>query len=118
MKLKILPLENWMYDIDSISELNLKEISPIFKRNGFYLKRNVCWFEINGKAFIYNRDDFIHSLNIFNHKHLRDCDFINLSSLSKSGILNREMLNILRLETHIRELRALHFETITFFLKD
>lgn len=38
--------------------------NPVFNRDGIYYNRraNVCWFETNGKAYLWNKEDFLYAL--------------------------------------------------------
>jgi len=66
--LKVLPLEGWMLytDEEDIKELNLKEAVPIFKRPGYYLFNNFCWFELpSGKAYNYDVATFKFELSLY-----------------------------------------------------
>jgi len=78
MKIKVLKIKDiyavdldWEDDVNElISELKKSsiEILPAFNRNGVYCRGNVCWVEINGRAFYIDKKDFDYTLNEYNYR--------------------------------------------------
>ena len=60
-KVKVLQCENWMLSED-LSDERLTEIDPVFHRNGLYKTYDLCWFECDGKAYLYNVNQFVYNL--------------------------------------------------------
>jgi len=71
--IKVLPLTFYVYGKNS--RLNEKydfelenyfeEIKPVFKRTGLYYNRltKYCWFETNGRAYVYEPENFFYEFN-------------------------------------------------------
>lgn len=45
-------------------ECYYEEIPPEYNRDGWYLLGDKCWFETNGKAYLYNKKQFDFEMNL------------------------------------------------------
>jgi len=83
MNLKCIKSEWWMESewslLEKTVDLNLKEITPIFNRNGIYKFGDNCWMESFGRAFEYSSDEF--------DKKFRRSSLVPISS-SQYNLLN------------------------------
>jgi hypothetical protein len=75
--ISVLPLKYWMirHGLNLRDTLELKEIEPVFNRDGWYYNRHTkhCWFECRGKAFLYERaNDFKYRVDLFTFKSLSE----------------------------------------------
>lgn len=99
---KVLQLDWWMKSSFKSGELledeymaeTYPEISPIFNREGVYTAiigwLSVCWFEIGGRAFMYDRKTFEHDLKMLNVKPLRKIEYDAYKILRKAKLLSRK----------------------------
>lgn len=100
MNLKVLPLPYWAHcDIDSFTILGVvdryRELNPVFNRNGMYLEGNECWLEIDGRAFVYDAEQFKFELALLNageynntvYKALIDICSVNLATKKQRKLL-------------------------------
>ena len=71
--IKVLPLTFYVYGknprlnerYDFELENYFDEIKPVFKRTGLYYNRltRYCWFETNGRAYVYEPENFFYAFN-------------------------------------------------------
>lgn len=64
MNIKVLPLPSRFLNISLLHLVSegASEVPPVFFRDGLYKVGNICWFELKGKAFKYDVEDFNHTL--------------------------------------------------------
>lgn len=67
---KVLQLEGWMKKPDHPGFPKLDTETPRFNRDGYYLDGDICWFEYNGIAYLYDAYSFKYSLMLMNVKVL------------------------------------------------
>ena len=60
-----------------------QEINPVFNRRGLYLYGSQCWFEIEGRAFLYEKKHFLETLNLRNFEEVCDNYLQKLDDISK-----------------------------------
>lgn len=129
---KVLQLEWWMIEFAN-GEISaegaasgLIEICPRLMRDGYYCIRPfrrgdkpTSWFECNGKAWTtpHLSNYFMHDLAILNHRQIRNKELSALLILSRAKLLNRQMEDLLHMELHVRELRAIRRNTGAFAIK-
>ena len=93
---KVLSLESWQ-KIHNNEEEKLKEIKPIFNRDGYYLSKDgLCWFETNGRAFLYEEEEFRFRLNLLNIPSLSLNQLDALKKVVKYKIASKEQIKLLR----------------------
>lgn len=93
-KIKVLPLDFWMKNIDLRDSIpNIEEIPPVFKRDGYYKYREAVWFEFSGKAWIYPENNFDFELELLNYdRPLRPRERGCLQYLVKNGVIKSDRL--------------------------
>ena len=108
--LKVLPLDYWMtFKDDVLDDTCLVPIMPILKRNGYYLTKEMCWFEVDGKAYKYNKEYFEYELKLLNHRVLRDIEYKTIKFLITSKLADRKLKDLYWTERDIRYGRRMHF---------
>jgi len=90
-KLKVLSLEPWMiwredsfYDKEDMLECVLREISPIFNRDGYYYHEGFSWFEYSGEAYQVSSKYFIETLDLLDVPCLRIEEIKAIETLLKN----------------------------------
>lgn len=120
IKLKVLPLESWMNN-DNLDNRDKDDtnfwnsfipIKPIFKRNGLYKTQDLCWFELDGAAHLFEAKDFNYLLKSYNHVPLRDIEYKHLQALNATGFKMRDLKDVFFEEEHYRHLRKFHQDTV------
>lgn len=63
---KRLSIKPFMFLVSRLG--SAEKCNPVFNKNGWYCMPQIglCWFELNGKAFLSNKDDFKYHLNLLN----------------------------------------------------
>lgn len=107
MTIKVLKLDWWMerelFDLDQYTQCK-----PIFNRNGQYYdtKTKKCWFELDGDAWnLTNDNTFMFSLQLLNHRPLRDIERDAIETLIKHKLAPKQLRELLELDTTDREIR-------------
>ncbi len=100
--IKVLKLSPWMQFAYKRMLNTLKETTPIFNRNGFYLLEDKCWFEVDSRAFEYEKSSFQYDLRKLSHKRLRDVEYQHMKELIKVGFKSSEISIKLSLEEQLR----------------
>jgi len=121
-KIKRLDLENWQKMVCEINDndyVGMKEITPIINKNGCYLEENKCWFEYSGRAFTYNKEDFLYTLKILSMPNFSELqkksleDFIKYNKKIASKH-QKEMLYMMKqeedLKKAIRDIKKIKFK--------
>ena len=96
--IKVLALEGWMTwewckeDLDK-----LEPIVPVFNRNGYYYNRklDVCWFEVDGKAYIVEKDMFLYDLEGLNISNLNHKQVAALQAICDQDLATKEQRHML-----------------------
>ena len=101
MNLKVLQLENWM---KYFRDEDLQEIPALLDREGYYKLGDLCWFEVEGKAYLQDVADFDHDLSIFNIRLLRDCEYTAVNLLIKNKIADSALKELFYINRHYKEL--------------
>ncbi len=90
MNLKVRKLEDWMlFEFEEPEEYikinEIKEIKPIFNRNGYYMLDGFVWFEHNNKAYkiINGKSMYVYTLKHECPRLLRDCEVKLVEDLIK-----------------------------------
>lgn len=109
-----------LFKLDESFLTELKEILPIFNREGRYLDRlsGKSWIEINKKAYEYS--DYKTTkfeLEILEHKRIRENIYNSLIILNRENLLTKELKKTLIIENHIRKQRETKIEITKVFLK-
>jgi hypothetical protein len=93
MNLKVLKLRPWMFFKNRLPERyipsnTIKEIKPIFNRNGYYRLNNLVWFENNNTAYeiINGKSSFNSHLKQECPRLLRDCEVKLVKDLIKNRL--------------------------------
>ena len=69
------------------------EINPIIGKNGLYLNDDsLCWFEINGLAYLYDKKQFLYELALLSVVPLRQVELDALRLLNKNKLLSRRAM--------------------------
>lgn len=98
MNIKVLPLPSRLLHM-SVLQLaygGAIKVPPVFFRDGLYKVGNICWFELKGRAFKYDVEDFNHTLLASNVKEI-SCDVMQkLSYILKnySRILTKQQIEL------------------------
>lgn len=99
MNLKVLPLNFWqkIYLKDEWKHVRpeLREIPPKLNRDGYYLKGDLCWFEISGKAFLYDKESFMYDIEQLNHIPLLYKEKEAIETLIKSNKCPKSLRTLL-----------------------
>jgi hypothetical protein len=66
------------------------EITPTFNREGFYLQGGNCWFEVNGKAYIGDKNQFLYKLQTLNDNEKGTEVYRALKALQRVAKLTKE----------------------------
>jgi len=126
---KVLPLESWMIvDGDwvtwkDVQECAKGEIAPIMNRDGFYYDRatKMCWFEINGRAFLYEAKSFLYSLSLFAHSPLSEKDAdalrVTISSAAKRNINLNDLNELLQMDHEWKMIRDTYRSNLAYSTK-
>jgi len=119
VRVKVLQLKNWMKKPDHHTFPKLKTKVPRFNRDGYYLHYDICWFEYNGIAYIYNAKSFLYTLNLLGYNILskKEKDAINL--LKVMGLASKGQLRMVQKSKQLMGLRNIyrHFLTIKMEFK-
>lgn len=86
VRVKVLPLQQWMKNMDSPNSPTLEQETPRFNRDGYYLHYDVCWFEVGGKAYLCDADTFLYELATLNGKILTAKEEEAIRYLNTRGI--------------------------------
>lgn len=93
-KLKVLPLRPWMKNPSK----RLETVEPNIGRDGYYLFGDACWFEVNGKAYVYEGRLFNIELargdTIWGYT-MRECEYEAMCVLRAGNLLNKKQRNML-----------------------
>ncbi len=100
-RVKVLPLEFWM-DSSSRFKDELKRfesITPVFNRNGYYYNRvlDVCWFETDDKAFVYEVDTFKYTLESMCTRDLNCKQVSALVEIQAQGLSTKQQDRLLHM---------------------
>ncbi len=100
MTLKVLKLEFWM-SREMYDEDDLTRCAPIFNRDGQYFDTitKKCWFEVDGDAFLLDRNLFTFSLQMLNHKPLRQIERDAINVLINSRLATKTLKELMYFET-------------------
>jgi len=115
--LKILSLQHWMYNPTDLDETCLTAIMPILKRNGYYLTKEMCWFEIDNRAYKYNKEYFEYNLSLLNHRRLRETEFKAIKYLISNKLASKELKEKYHTEIELRDLRKLQINSTLWKVK-
>jgi hypothetical protein len=98
--LKVLKLEFWM-SREMYDEDDLTRCEPIFNRDGQYFDTitKKCWFEVDGDAFLLDRNLFTFSLQMLNHKPLRQIERDAINVLINSRLATKTLKELMYFET-------------------
>lgn len=110
MNVKVLPLPYWAHrDIDSPTLLGVVdrycEINPVFHRDGMYLEGNECWLEIDGRAFVYDAEQFKFELATLNAGEYNDSVYkalIDICSVNLATKKQRKLLYMIETAKDVR----------------
>lgn len=119
VRVKVLQLQPWMKMPNHNAFPKLETENPRFNRNGYYLDYDVCWFEYNGIAYLYNKEDFLYELYILNNRILSKKENDAIMFLDTMGIASEKQLSMVALSKHLVSLRnnRRHFLAIKNKLK-
>jgi len=95
--IKVLNLTWWMKQFlknggsESNSNPTLVEIEPVYHRDGYYLLNDMCWFEIDEKAFLYDKDSFLYDLSFLLMPVYREVEYEAMKVMKSAGLLTNEL---------------------------
>lgn len=113
--IKVLSLHKKHYPIKELEKFHV-EITPKFNRDGLYYNRyeDIAWLERNGRAWLMNASYFLYDLKMFNHKPLTEKCVEAIRNLIRAGIKNKELNELLYIDTQYKELRRIRVGAILF----
>lgn len=119
MRLKVLPLKQWMLELDEIKAdpKHFIPIRPIIKRNGYYRVNGSTWFEIDCQAF-YIPDDkmFQYTLNCINAWQSLNHRMVEaLDGIIKEGLATKEQVKLYRSWMHYQYTRNIRRNLCKFY---
>jgi hypothetical protein len=91
---KVLPLDRWMSSTRAFPYFNLTETNPFFNRDGIYLSVKKCWFEVNGKAYLYDKKQFVYDLQLMNDLEVCQRKVKLFGELIKENIASKDQKRI------------------------
>jgi len=93
VRVKVLQLDSWMKRMGQFNAPSLEEVSPVrFNRDGFYLHYDMCWFEVGGKAYLYDKSLFLYKLKLLEGRILSNKEEEALRYLSSMGVTDGRLL--------------------------
>lgn len=100
MNVKVLPLPYWAHrDIDSPALLGVvdryRELNPVFNRDGMYLEGNECWLEIDGRAFVYDAEQFKFELALLDAGEYNNTVYKALIDICRVNLATKEQRKLL-----------------------
>lgn len=95
------------------------EINPVFNRDGEYLQGNKCWIEVNGKAYLSDRETFLYQIQFINDSEKGIEVYRLLKSLQRvnENILSEEQKRFLCGYKQVLSLKDLKRDSIKRRLK-
>ena len=113
--IKVLSLYKKHYPIKELEKFHV-EIKPKFNRDGLYYNRHedIAWLERNGRAWLMKSSYFLYDLKMFNHRPLTDKCVEAIRNLIRAGIKNKELNELLYIDTQYKELRRIRIGAILF----
>lgn len=88
-RLKVLQLENWQRRNPG-SSATATMVTPVFYRDGQYLYKDVCWFEVAGFAWTLDKDSFQYQLETLNQRLPTSKELELISSITQ---INKDLLS-------------------------
>ena len=115
VRVKVLPLEGWMkiMNHEYLNPPKLEEEEPRFNRDGYYLHFDVCWFECNGKAYLYIEDEFRDTLMMYEAKRLSLKEKCALKYIKEMNLITKKQKDMLYRSTVLESQRR----TANYFRK-
>lgn len=108
-KVKVLPLTFWMSNSSDFKDDlgRLESTAPVFNRNGHYYNRvlDVCWFEVDGKAFLFDGSDFKWDLECLCARELNHKQIMSLMEVQTQDLSTKQQDRILYMYTHSMKIR-------------
>ena len=88
MNLKILELpKHFLFDLKQDGIYSGNFYYPTLNRDGWYLLGNNCWYEINGIAYMSDKNTFINRLDILNTRAYTKEEYRMVSSVLRRGLM-------------------------------
>ena len=106
MSLKTIQLDFWMsrnlYDVDS-----MVPCKPVYNRDGQYFdtKTKRCWFEVDGDAFLHDKNSFIFSLRVLNHRPLRQTERDAINVLLNNRLAPNSLRELIDIDNMLIEIK-------------
>lgn len=121
MTTKVLPLERWMCDEDSLADCldsdRYAEVAPQFNRPGLYLSEGRCWFELaTGKAYAYPVEYFEYSLALLDAQRLTVRQAAALEEMVKQRLATKVQRQLLQHYKEAMEIRNTYRQSRKAFL--
>lgn len=92
----------------------LEEIIPVFKRRGKYLLGELCWFEVGGRAFKFNRLQFLHDLETWHASEMDQRKVSALQAVVDNRMATKRQEQLLRQYKHSRDLHEIRMGVYRF----
>jgi hypothetical protein len=102
--IKVLPLEMWMtmpgkwamnlFDEKELCQHSLTVIPPILNRDGFYKHYDLCWIEVDGKAYKYDTGMGLFDFDLANEDNsrvLRSEVMEAIQVLKRNKVFNKQL---------------------------
>ena len=111
-RVKVLQLEYWM-DSDNLFKDDLDRLEPVvpvFKRDGYYYNRvlDVCWFEVDGKAYITDVEMFIYTVQLLDATRLNHRQVEALRMVCTQRLATNKQQCLLRDYEHSMDVRRVY----------
>lgn len=90
-RVKVMKLDHWM--THRFAEETLKyylSTDPIFNRNGIYCYKGSSWFEMDGKAWLYEPNQFLYDINLEPTEFYREDVYKALVKLKHENLLSEK----------------------------
>lgn len=128
MTIKALELQPWMeHDLNPLwrgsdhqllGSKDYPEITPVFNRDGIYLKGNECWAEIQGRAFKYDIKQFKFDLELLNADEHDEHARRALREICKVNLATKAQRRLLYMIDVARECRQTRLRSMMYFARE
>lgn len=119
-RVKVLQLEYWM-DSDRLCKDDLDRLEPVvpvFNRDGYYYNRvlDVCWFEVDGKAYTTDVEMFIYTVQLLDAARLNHKQVEALRMIVTQRLATNRQQCLLRDYEHSMDNRRVYRDTRKYIM--